>query len=193
MPTPWLGRIRRTGQLSVFNKATAWSGPVAAAIQDFNHLAFGVRLVVAAEERNADVVLILATGPTKHSHFGDTVETAPDFVVDDLHGQCSTLTDKRRNEIFFAGVFLPGKVKDATAGQKEVIVLHELIHAAGMNEKNDHDSVGIMFFGWKREDGKLLEYMPEKGARPMPPIRVGAKTLCTIKSLWSGENACRED
>jgi hypothetical protein len=38
MPTPWLKRIRETGQLTVFNKATAWAVPVDAAVKSFNKL-----------------------------------------------------------------------------------------------------------------------------------------------------------
>ena len=37
-------------------------------------------------------------------------------------------------------------------------------------------------------DGKgLIEYMPDKGARAMPPVRVGARTMCTLRRIWKNE------
>jgi hypothetical protein len=68
-----------------------------------------------------------------------------------------------------------------------VIVVHELIHACGMDI---HDSVGIMFGEMKEANGGLIEYLHDKGARPMPPIRVGSKTVCTMRMLWSDGEAC---
>jgi len=35
MPTSWLGRIKKTGQLTVFNKAGAWTDSVDTAIGTF--------------------------------------------------------------------------------------------------------------------------------------------------------------
>jgi hypothetical protein len=193
MATPWLKRIRKTGQLTVYNKATAWKVAVDAAISSFNNLSFGVQLVAEKEENAANIVLMLAQGPQQYKYYGDTAKTLPDFKADALHGQASTLTDVKKNEIFFAAVFLPGKVKKATDGQKLVIVVHELIHACGLNDqKKDHDSAGIMFAQMKEADGGLIEYLPEKGVKPMPPIRVGSQTLCKMALLWSGAEACKD-
>ncbi len=163
MPTPWLKRIRKTGQLTVFNKATAWADSVTTAITSFNNLPLGVKLVAEKEEKSANIVLILASGPQQYKYYGDTAKTFPDFKGDRLHGETRTLIDGKLNEIFFAVVFLPGKVKKATKGQKEVIVVHE------------------------------FEYIPDKGAKPMPPIRVGPQTLCKMRMLWSGAKDCKDD
>jgi hypothetical protein len=134
--------------------------------------------------------------------YGDTAKTRPEFKVDGLHGQTSTFTDKKRNEIFFAVIFLPGKVQKATDKQKEVIVVHEFIHSCGLDgglpngnkdPNQDHDTAGIMFGVMKEADGGLIEYMPEKNAKSMPPIRLGAQTLCKAHAIWSGGEACKED
>jgi hypothetical protein len=130
--------------------------------------------------------VVLANGPAQYTYYGDTAKTLPSFKADRLHGQASTLADAKRNEIFFAAVFLPGKVKGPTS-QKEVIVVHELIHACGMDI---HDSVGIMFGEMKEANGGLIEYLHDKGAKPMPPIRVGSKTVCTMRMLWSDGETC---
>ncbi len=189
MPTKWLKRIRETGQLTVFNEAKTWSVAGDASIRSFNGLGFGVKLVAVSESKEANIVVVLANGAKQYKYYGDTLKTKADFKADRLHGQTSALIDDRRAEIFFACVFLPGNVKQITAGQKHVIVLHELIHASGMNGPDDHDSVGIMFGQMQAENGGLIEYLHDKEARPMPPIRVGAKTTCTIRSLWT-DSSC---
>ncbi len=202
MPTPWLKRIRKDGQLKVFNKAGAWSTAVDAAIATFNNLGLGVKLIAEKEEKSANVVVVLANGPDQYKYYGDTAHTRSDFKPDALHGQTTTLTDQKRNEIFFAVIFLPGKIKKATAKQKEVVTVHEFIHSCGLDgglpggkkdPNQDHDVVGIMF-GVMKEDGDgLIEYMPERDAKPMPPIRVGARTMCKVRMIWADGEACKED
>jgi hypothetical protein len=192
MPHQWLKRIRKTGQLTVFNKATAWAVPVAAAIKSFNSFSLGVKLVDEKAEKAANIVLVLANGPgEKVTHYGDTTQAGADFKADSLHGEARTFRDQKPDEIFFAAVFLPGKLKKATNGQKEVIVVHKLIHASGLDDW--HDSIGIMFANMKEEHGGLIEYLHDEGAKPMPPIRVGSQTLCKMKMLWSGAKDCKDD
>ena len=79
MATPWLKRIRKTGQLTVFNKATAWTASVDAAIKSFNNISFGVKFVAEKEEKAANVVLVLADGPQQYTYYGDTAKTLPGF------------------------------------------------------------------------------------------------------------------
>jgi hypothetical protein len=38
----------------------------------------------------------------------------------------------------------------------------------------------------------VIEMMPEKGAKPMTPIRVGGQTMCLMRMLWAGD-ACRTE
>lgn len=193
MPTPWFKRYRDTGELKVFSKAKAWATPVKDAIATFNSQGFGVKLVTTDVEKDANIVVILTNGPDKYKYYGDTADTGPNFKGDTLHGSAVTLTDQKRNEIFFAAVFLPGKVKGATNGQKEMVVVHEFIHACGLDgglpnggkdNKQDHDSVGIMFSTMKKDGNGLTEYLADKGAVSMPPIRVGSQTTAKLKTIW---------
>jgi predicted Zn-dependent protease len=196
-----LKRIKKTGQLTVFNKAGIWAAAVDSAIATFNNLALGVKLVGEKEEKSANIVVVLANGPDQYKYYGDTAKTRSDFKPDGLHGQTTTLTDGKLNEIFFAVIFLPGKVKKATNKQKEVVVVHEFIHACGLDgglpdgkkdPNQDHDSVGIMFGQMKEADDRLIEYLSEKGAQPMPPIRVGGRTFCKLQTIWANAEACKE-
>jgi hypothetical protein len=80
-----------------------------------------------------------------------------------------------------------GKV-NGTKKQKEVIVVHELIHAAGMDEHYDR---GIMFANMGESGDGLIEYLHGKSSKTMPQIRVGGQTACNMKMLWSGGAACK--
>lgn len=192
--SPWIKSIRETKQLKVFNKATPWAAPVSAALRSFNNLALGVTVVAENEEKSANIVLVLGQNSAleykyHNSYYGEVnVKPKPGFKADSLHGRANTLKDADSKEVFFAVIFLPGKLKKATDAQKEVVIVHELIHACGFEE---HDSVGIMYPQMMEQDGGLIEYLHEKGDKPMPPIRVGSKTRCTVKLLWSGE-ACQK-
>jgi len=205
MPTSWFRRVKRSGELTVFNNAGAWSSEVERALTTFNSLGFPVKLVKTADEKNALIKVKLAMGPDSLSSWGKTVSTKRDFDVTELHGLTIPLTEinerKKTYEIIFAGIFLPGKA-EATAKQKEVVVVHEFIHACGLDgglpdgskdaKGQDHDVVGIMFPQMKKEADGLIEYLPEKDAAPMTPIRVGKQTRCKIQMIW-GTEACRND
>jgi predicted Zn-dependent protease len=180
---PWVKSIRNRGTLEVFNKASAWSDAVELAISSFNQLSFGVKLKAVDQERKADVVLLLATGSTHYSNYGARAQTRSDFKDDKLHGQTTTMADEQTRELMFAVIFLPGKLPDASKQQKQIVVVHEFIHACGMIA---HDNVGIMNGQMVMEKDGLVELLKDKGSKPMPPIRVGAKTLAVMQTLWPG-------
>jgi hypothetical protein len=190
MPGPWLKQIRDTGKLTVFNKATAWAVPVGAAIKSFNKLSLGVTLVAENKEKSANIVLVLGMrGGQQYPHddasYGTlTALTSPKFNSEMLHGYTATFTVEQSKEIVFAAVFLPGKIKKVTNGQKEMVVVHELIHAAGLYEW--HDTEGIMYDIMNVTGGGLLEanLSAGGGVKPMPPIRVGAETKREMGNLW---------
>jgi len=188
MPTPWLKRIRGTGQLKVFNKAGTWADAVHGAIALFNSLPFKVQLIAEKQEKSANVVLLLASGAQQYNYYGDTVATDGSFKGERLHGDTHTLIDANKNEVFFAAVFLPGKIKP-TKRQKEVVLVHEFIHACGVEE---HDSLGIMFAQMAEADDGLIEYLHDKDAKAMPPIRVGPQTLCRMQTIWSDAGTCKD-
>lgn len=181
MADPWLRRIKRTGKLTYFNKASSWNTAVSKAVETFNGLAFGVEYKTADDERSANVVIVPATSKTTYPYFGTTLKPGNKFKGDDLNGHTSTPRDGNPLQIFFACIFLPANVKGATPGQKEMVTLHELIHAAGMD---DHDSMGLMYPYMIAEGDGLIEQLHDKDAKPMPPVRLGTRTRCTLPMLW---------
>lgn len=51
---------------------------------------------------------------------------------------------------------------------------------------DEHDSTGIFFGYMQTADGGMLEYLREEGAKPMPPIRLGRRTLSKMQTVWPG-------
>jgi len=192
-------RVRQTGQLTVKNIGGAWAGSVDTAIATFNTLNLGVKLVSAAKNENEpNIVVKLSTGSETYTHYGDSLTV--NFPANLLHGRAKTLVD-RRNEIYFAAVFLPGRVSNPTPKQREVIIVHELIHAAGLNGRlsngsddpnGDHDSVGIMYPQMMVDGDGLIEYLHEKGAKAMTPVRVGTKTMSDMQRLWAASRSKKD-
>jgi len=182
MPTPWLNRIRETGQLTVFNKGGAWINSINAAIRTFNTLPFSVKLVAAKEEKSANVVVILAHAPQHYTRDGTTVDTDRGYNFDQFQGDTETFTEKRLNAIFFAVIFLPGKLHKPSAGQKEVMIVHEFIHACGVDEHETTPHGGIMY-DIMVPSGEGLKEATNEG-ETMPPIRVGPQTLSRVQSVW---------
>lgn len=52
-----------------------------------------------------------------------------------------------------------------------------------------HDSVGIMYDIMRTMDDGLIEGFKTE-AKPMPSVRVGAKTSCTLLMLWADAESC---
>jgi hypothetical protein len=161
-----------------------WADSVNAAIKTFNTLPFeNIELVAEKDEKSANVVVILANGPTQYTRDGYTTQPGPNFKADKYTGDTRTLIDPRLNAIFFAAIFLPGKVK-LTKGQKEVVIVHEFIHACGVPE---HEVTGIMNGYMVPSNGGLREWGEQ--APPMPPIRLGSLTLSRVESVWMSPQA----
>jgi len=200
MPKQWNRGVRETGQLKVYNKGGGWSAAVDAALASFNNLGFGVRLVAEKTESAANIVVKLSDGSDTYTWGSHTLSV--NFPADRLHGRAKTLaTGGKTVEIDFAVVFLPGKIRHATPKQKEVIIVHELIHASGLDggmpdgglaPNDDHDLVGIMAAQMVASGDGVIEMMPEKGAKPMTPIRVGGQTMCKMRMLWADAD-CQKD
>ena len=134
--------------------------------------------------------MLLANGPQQYKYYGDTVKTDSSFKLDYPHGQTSTLTDKRTHEIYFAAIFLLGKIPKLTKGRKEVIIVREFIHACGVPEHEKTPHGGIMYDIMTTSNGGLKEDTTEGEA--MPPIRVGPQTLCRMRTVWSDSGTCED-
>lgn len=186
MPSPWHPRVVKEAKLKVFNGAGAWAQQVTKAVSEFNGLHFPVTLESADDKVKADVVVRLSNG--NDSEFG---WAHSNFDAASTHGQTASDLDGK-NRVGKAVVFLPAKLAKVSNEVKILVTIHELIHASGLVEKNDHDSAGIMAAKFQLIDGKLREASEDRNLKGMPPIRVGAWTRCMLTQLWGGAQ-CEEE
>lgn len=195
MPTPWMKSVKDSGTILYFNDGGSWAGDIDRAATTFNALGFPVKYSKAKEKSNAHVVIKLSMGPEKVTFSGGTINTPAGFSADVLAGRTEVAGQIVNNgpaELIFAATFLPGKVK-ATADQKEVIVVHEMIHACGLDggkpdgshtRDQDHDTEGILYPVMSPKGTGLIENNAASDAKEMPPIRVGGQTRCKILMIW---------
>ena len=200
MPMKWNHHVRKNGHLKVFNKGGSWSAAVDTAIATFNSLGFGVNLVRESDEEAADVVVVVGNSSADTYSHKKGHATATKLKPKELHGlawtRATSTSSRRPIEIDFAVIFLPGGAPNPTPKQKEVIAVHEFIHASGLSGAladgreapgGDHDTEGIMYPQMAVSGDGLIEYLHDGATKPMTPIRVGAKTRCLMRMLWTSE------
>jgi hypothetical protein len=90
------------------------------------------------------------------------------------------------------------KSREVGPGVRLYILVHELIHAVGLSN-HEHSSDDV--FGAKAlliPKGQYLQsrkqaaedlVQPFDGSAPLPPIRLGAKTVGNLKKAWTGGEA----
>jgi len=196
MPTPWKKGIKDTGQLLYFNQGGAWSTDIDQAAATFNGLGFPVKFSATKEKSKANVVIKLSMGPDSETFDGSVLSTSPNFDATTLHGFTKTLAELNEREktvsMIFVVTFLRGKAK-ATAKQKNLVIVHEMIHASGLDggkpdgskaSDQDHDSEGVFAAIMNTTADGLIEATAPAGTKPMPPIRVGAQTSAKMKLIW---------
>lgn len=200
MPMKWNHIVRKQGHLKVYNKGGGWVAAVDAAIGTFNTLGLGVNLVRESDEEAADIVVVLGNSAADTYPHKKGNATATKLKPEQLHGlawtRATSTSSRRPIEIDFAVIFLPGRAPNPTPKQKEVICVHEFIHASGLSgaladgkdaPDGDHDKEGIMFPQMAVAGDGLIEYLHDSATKPMTPIRVGAKTRCNLRMLWTTE------
>lgn len=197
MATPWISSVKNAKTLTVFNGIANghWANTFTLALDSFNNFAkpAGIKMVKAADEEQANIVMRLGDGTVKYEY--DRTKYEKTFSGTLLHGLTRTLS--RDGEIEKAFVFLPARpqvtVFDNRGNQSEqlagpgimnVIAVHELIHACGLDEMKDHGGDGVFYYPLAYQEGKL--YVPERGKNQalMPPIRPDGIVVGKIKQLW---------
>ena len=178
MPAKWYDRKRKEGKLTVFNDAGAWKGIVDSARDEFNKLQLGVSLESSDSVTGADIIVRYSMGSGQDKNYS---WATADFDAAKVHGQTASHLDDR-GFVEKAIIFLPGKLKKLKDELKVVVTVHEMIHAAGLVAKKDHDpDGGVLYSDLQLVDGKLQE----PGGAGMPPIRIGNWTKTQIGHLWS--------
>lgn len=206
MPTPWIPQVRQRKKLSVYSTPTAsthYGKPIHDAVEWFNRQQLGVYLEAVSSEVSAHVIISAKDGQV----------TEEDILQKDTVGGLTVKpgSDEYPNLTSKAWIYAPPtplvytQVRRATGdflmtrrptgyGVKLVIIAHELLHAAGL-EDEDHTSPSHpdVFTGngnWVPEDGGLpdkdrLKISGQPGVTClMPPLVVHQHTRAMLKSVW---------
>jgi hypothetical protein len=162
---PWLDRIKRTGRLTIgfdgsLGKA-GWDRVFRDAIIEFNKLSgnhrLGVTFVQAQDSKAAEVEARAEKSDFEFEYPPDIPKRKITFDGKGVHGLCKPLlTTVRGGEfrLMKAFIYVPatsmgdsnGKSRVVGDPVKLVIAVHEMIHACGLVENNEHSVDDI--FSW---------------------------------------------
>jgi hypothetical protein len=190
---PWHKNVQRKNTLTYQVKAMGgqWTAVLDKALAEFNRLMsqHGLKLALSKVEKGMGPHIVLETEPGSG-----------------LHGSAPSQT-KRINGVLYLDVVtirVPAtpRVDPKDPRSREVgpnvrvcLLVHELIHAVGLdNDEHTPDDV----FAAKSVVIPKGHYLPSRrqatedvvqppdGSAPMPPIRIGARTVTNLKKAWTG-------
>jgi hypothetical protein len=189
---PWHRNVQRKNTLTYSVKAMGgqWAGVVDKAIAEFNRLMaqHGLKLTLSKVEKGMGPHVIVETEPGNG-----------------LHGSAPGQTVRINGVLYLDTVTIrvpatprvdPGnpKAREVGPGVRLCLLVHELIHAVGLsNDEHSPDdvfaakSVVIPKGGPLKSRAQATEDLvqPPDGSAPMPPIRIGARTLGNLKRVWT--------
>jgi hypothetical protein len=189
MATKWNADIIASGKLFVFNDAGHWANIVTKAMASFNNLKIGVELKPAkTDELTTNIIVQVSDGSSSYTYknpaYEDFVGKAT-FDAAAVHGKTIPFIDPVNKIVLKAAIFLPNKLKGVSDAVKEMVTVHEFIHACGL-DNSDHDPIdGIFVAGLVNSGGKLIEPLNTGGKNYMPPARVSGGTRSKITSNWT--------
>lgn len=199
MAKPWTSSVTDTGTLTVYNGLSSgkWVHVFNAALQAFNQLGLPVRMTSANDAKSANVVMRVADGVATYEYDGTTLSHAFDGTR--LHGY-TMLIGQGGQGTEKAAVFLPSDPRSgpmfrggkaiyerATPDMMNVIAVHELLHACGLDNQDHATDDGVFYFPLAPDGrGKIIVPGAGKANKPMPPLRLGGSTIGKIASMWGG-------
>lgn len=189
---PWHKNVQRKQQLTFDTKGMGakWSKVLDKAIAEFNKQMskIGVKLVLtkAGKGKRPHVILETRAG-------------------NDLHGTASlqTMILNRVQYLDRVTIRMPAtpridprdsRSREVGPGVRIALLVHEMIHAVGLGNA-EHASNDVFAArsivipeGQYLKDGKQAKedlVQPPDGSTPIPPIRIGAKTIANLKKAWT--------
>jgi hypothetical protein len=193
---PWHKNDQRKKTLTYAVKAMGgqWAPMVDKAIAEFNRQMsqHGIKLALSKVQKGMGPHIVLETQPGNG-----------------LHGSAPSET-KRINGVLYLDVVtvrVPAtprvnpddpKSREVGPGVRLCLLVHELIHAVGLdNGEHSPDDVfaaksvvipkGQYLQSRKQATEDMVQ--PPDGSAPMPPIRIGARTVANLKKAWTGGEA----
>lgn len=201
MAMSWIDSVKGSKKLSLFSKIGSgkWSSEFKPCMDEFNRLlkenGMPLKFEASSNEKSANVVVSSSSGPAVVKYGGQTFTEI--FDGKKLHGYTALLSDPDTSKIVKAYVFLPsdpqmrlpsGKTRPTGVKVMKLIMLHEFIHACGLENK-DHSKDDI-FNGspshqnGSRPDEDRIGVFVKKHYVWFPPYYLKSGTVGKIKSLW---------
>jgi hypothetical protein len=190
---PWHKNVQRKSTLTYSVKALGgqWAAVLDKAIAEFNRQMshHGLKLTLSPVEKGMGPHVVLETQPGNGLH--GSAPSQPkvingvrylDLVTVRLPATPRIDPDDRRS-------------REVGPGVRLCLLVHELIHAVGLdNDEHSPDDVFaaksiVIPKGQYLKSGKQAAedlVQPPDGSAPMPPIRLGAKTVANLKKAWTG-------
>lgn len=194
--TPWHKNVQRKNTLTYSVKAMGkqWTAVLDKAVAEFNRqmTQHGLNLTLSKVEKGRGPHIVLETQPGHGLHGSAPSQT---MVLNGVH------------YLDLVTIRLPAtpridprdpRSREVGPGVRLFILVHELIHAVGLS--NDEHSPDDVFAGksvlipkgqYLRSRKQAAEDLvqPPDGSAPMPPIRLGPKTIANLKKAWTGGEA----
>ncbi len=224
---PWLDAVKETGQLTIgFDESLAkagWDRVFRNAIVEFNKLStthnLGVTFVQSEDPKTANVVARAAKADFDFEYPPQIPKKKIPFDGTTVHGLCkpllTTVRDRARVEqwkLMKAFIYVPAAPLTDKNGSgrvvgdpvKLVIAVHELIHACGPVDNNEHSVDDV--FSWPQlrvgnrasddrlgTKGDAITFPGKPGEPPrkgystvdMPPIFLKSETATKVRDLWT--------
>jgi hypothetical protein len=173
MQSAWSASVKKSGILRVYNGAPGkWVSVFKKSVDAFNELSeangLGVKFQAAGSATDAEVTIKVGKAP-----FPGAVHGITQLGVDSITGNT-----------VIAEITLPSDTTDMNTQIMEVVMVHEFIHACGLDNK-EHGNDGVFYSPLSKSGGRMIVPEPKKQDVPMPPLRMDPGTVSKIQSLWS--------
>ena len=204
MSKAWKPSIQRRGKLSVYfdasTRSAVWSHVLGNVLHEFNVVAerHGINLRLSSSDQvptataGAEVAVHVASGDVAMTFCGKEVT---EEIISTAMGGATRPVDEEGGKTKKAIVFLPSKPQISVpkgprgVGSKVLmfIALHELLHAAGM-EDSDHAQSGLFQTFPEVDAGSSPDHdrvRSQRGAHAwMPPFTLAPDSVQTMLDLW---------
>jgi hypothetical protein len=191
--TPWHKNVQRKNTLTYQVKAMGgqWMAVLDKAIAEFNRQMsqHGLKLTLRPIEKGMGPHIVLETQPGHGLHGSAPSQTK--WINGVLYLDTVTIRVPATPRIDPKDP----KSREVGPGVRLCLLVHELIHAVGpSNDEHAPDDVFaevsyvVTKGSWLKSGKQAAEDLvqPPDGSAPMPPIRLGARTLTHLKKAWNG-------
>jgi hypothetical protein len=189
----WHKNVQRKNTLTYSVKAMGgqWTTVLGKAIAEFNRQMsrHGLKLTLGKVEKGMGPHIVLETQPGNGIHGSAPSQT---MILNGVH-----YLDLVTIRVPATPRIDPNdpRSREVGPGVRLYILVHELIHAVGLsNDEHSSDDVFaakaiLLPKGSHLKSKQTAEDLvqPPDGSVPMPPIRIGAKTVANLKRAWTGE------